>query len=426
MRGGLCWTLGLAMTLSAVPWFCGGLQAEEASSLRLVPFPKEVKIQTGRFALDRPLVLTTASEQAKLLGEMIAGELKRAGVAAPKVQTVAPTGEAEKNALVLSTAGAKGLGETHARAGATPEDYVLQVHADGVRIQGQGPAGLFYGVASLCQLIRANRQGTNLPCLTIRDWPSIRWRAYQDDLTRGPSSTLDTLQREVRLGAGLKMNVFTYYMEHQYAFSKHPVIGPAGGSLLPEELKALVAYAQPWHVDILGNQQSFGHFYHILKHNEYAALSENASKWVVSPVNEDSYRLLDDMYSEVIPLLPFPFFNVCCDETGGLGTGASKPLADKIGVGGVYARHLRRLHDLLKDKYGKRMMMWGDIILHHPENLKEIPTDTIMLTWGYHAEDSFENQIIPFAKSGYEFFVCPGVNNWNRILPDFNEGRPKI
>ena len=42
-----------------------------------------------------------------------------------------------------------------------------------------------------------------------------------------------------------------------------------------------------------------------------------------------------------------------------------------------------------------------------------------MLTWGYDARASFEDQIIPFAKSGYEFFVCPGVNNWSRILPDF-------
>jgi len=63
--------------------------------------------------------------------------------------------------------------------------------------------------------------------------------------------------------------------------------------------------------------------------------------------------------------------------------------------------------------------MWGDIILQHPDHLEEVPKDTIMLTWGYGDRPSFENQIIPFAESGYEFFVCPGVSNWSRILPDF-------
>jgi hypothetical protein len=42
-----------------------------------------------------------------------------------------------------------------------------------------------------------------------------------------------------------------------------------------------------------------------------------------------------------------------------------------------------------------------------------------MLTWGYDPRNSFEDQIIPFARSGYEFFVCPGLNNWSRIIPDF-------
>ena len=49
-----------------------------------------------------------------------------------------------------------------------------------------------------------------------------------------------------------------------------------------------------------------------------------------------------------------------------------------------------------------------------------------MLTWGYDARTSFEDQILPFAKSGYEFFVCPGVNNWSRILPDFGVAMTNI
>jgi hypothetical protein len=77
-------------------------------------------------------------------------------------------------------------------------------------------------------------------------------------------------------------------------------------------------------------------------------------------------------------------------------------------------------------KYGKRMMMWGDVILNHPDKLDQIPKDVIMLTWGYDARDSFEDQIVPFAKSDYEFFVCPGVNNWRRVLPDFRRAAVNI
>jgi hypothetical protein len=278
------------------------------------------------------------------------------------------------------------------------------------------PAGVHYGLQTLCQLIRANRRENALPCLEISDWPSLRWRCFQDDMTRGPSSRLETLKFEAALGSYLKLNLMTFYMEYQYAFKKHPKIGPTNGSLTPEELSALVEYAKPLHLDLLGNQQSFGHFAQILKHTDYAALRETAD--VLTPVREETYRLLDDLYSEVCPLVPFPWFNVCCDETWGLGEGPSRELAAQIGVGGVYVRHIARVHDLLK-KHGKRMMMWGDIILQHPGDLNKLPQDTIMLTWGYDARESFEDQIVPFAKSGYEFFVCPGVNNWSRILPDF-------
>ena len=72
------------------------------------------------------------------------------------------------------------------------------------------------------------------------------------------------------------------------------------------------------------------------------------------------------------------------------------------------------------------MMMWGDIILQHPDKLDQIPKDTIMLTWAYDPRASFEDQIVPFARSGYEFFVCPGVDDWSRILPNFGEAALNI
>jgi hypothetical protein len=393
--------------------------ANGEAPLRLIPFPKEVRMQSGLFSLAGPLVLEMSEAQSETGLSLLNAELKAAGLGTAQARTLGASFPAFRLAASSGSLTCPSLSQLTA-----PESYALDVRETEIVCAATNSAGLFYGLQTLRQLIRANRQGESLPCLSIRDWPSLRWRCFQDDMTRGPSSTLGTLKFEVSLGAFLKLNLMTFYMESQYAFKKHPKIGPPEGSLTPQDLSVLVVFAKPLGLDILGNQQSFGHFSQILKHPEYARMRETDN--VLTPVREETYRLLDDLYSEVCPLLPFPWFNVCCDETDGLGAGPSRELAAKIGVGGVYVQHIRRVHDLLRDKHGKRMMMWGDIILQHPNNLQDIPKDTLMLTWGYDARASFDDQIVPFAKSGYEFFVCPGVNNWSRILPDFGVAATNI
>lgn len=383
---------------------------------RLIPYPKEIQAAEGLFAMDRPLEVVAPAGELWLIGVQLREECRAAGWPLPHL-TAAPDRGAS---LRIASPGSAVWPELALRDGATGDDYALEVGTEAIVVRALESRGLFYGVQTLRQLIRANRSGNGLPCVAIRDWPcALAWRAFQDDLTRGPSSTYESIAREITLGALFKYNLFTYYMEDQYQFRKHPEIGPADGSLAPEEMKALVAHAAACHIDILGNQQSFGHFGNILAHEEFAPLAETPN--ILSPVNEESYTLLDDMYGEIAPLLPCPFFNVCCDETDGLGTGPSKALADRIGVGAVYVGHINRIHDILRDKYGKRMMMWGDIIIRHPDQLANIPKDTIMLAWCYEALDNFDKLFEPFVKAKFDFFICPGVNNWGRILPDFRK-----
>jgi len=400
---------------------CLAADASTAKDLRLIPFPKSVRLDKGGFPLEGDLSIIVGKDAAdRFAAQNLCEEIAARTAVRPQIsERLRPSTEGLHTLYLQSVAEPiESADRPKISREGDDEAYALRVSPSGVVIRSRGSRGLFYGVQTLKQLIRANMHNGAIPCLIIHDWPSFRYRGFQDDITRGPSPCLETLKREIRLGAEVKQNFFTYYIEHQYAFSKHPEIGPVNGSLRPQELKKLVAYAERLHVEIIGNQQSFGHFEDILRHKRYAHLRETPS--LLCPTIEESYELLDDLYSEQIPLLKSPFFNVCCDETWGLGRGPSKDLATEIGVGGVYARHLRRIHDLLKDKYGKRMMMWGDIILQHPEHLKEIPKDTVMLTWGYDARGSFEDQIIPFARSGYEFFVCPGVSCWRWILPNFS------
>ena len=71
-----------------------------------------------------------------------------------------------------------------------------------------------------------------------------------------------------------KLNMHSFYMEHTFASESHPLIGPAGGSLTPDEIRELVAYARRYHVELVPEQQTFGHLHKALRLEKYSDLAE--------------------------------------------------------------------------------------------------------------------------------------------------------
>jgi hypothetical protein len=140
---------------------------------------------------------------------------------------------------------------------------------------------------------------------------------------------------------------------------------------------------------------------------------------------EESYQFLDDVYKEVVPAYSGGYFNINCDETFGLGEGKSKALFDSIGIAGIYALHINRLNELLK-KYGKKILMWGDIAASHPDIVPKLPKDITVIVWGYHAADSFDYAIFPISDQGLNFWVAPGVNCWSNVFPDLKSAEINI
>ncbi len=94
--------------------------------------------------------------------------------------------------------------------------------------------------------------------------------------------------------------------------------------LLSNNGKIFQNYAAGYNITWLGDFQSFGHFNNILNTPEYSHLGESGT--LISPVNPESYKFLNDIYSEMVPAFNAPFFNINCDETFDLGKGASKDL----------------------------------------------------------------------------------------------------
>src|SRR3989442_14761711 len=130
----------------------------------------------------------------------------------------------------------------------------------------------------------------------MNDWPTMRWRGISDDISRGPVPTVDYIKRQIRTEAFFKLNMHSFYMEHTFGSEAHPLIGPAGGSLTPAEIRELVAYARRYHVELVPEQQTFGHLHKALWLGKYAEVAGTPYGDVVSSQQEGTYKLIADWY----------------------------------------------------------------------------------------------------------------------------------
>ena len=305
------------------------------------------------------------------------------------------------------------------------EGYILRVDTERVVVAGATSAGVFYGLQTLKQLIRGEPGRTYIQGVKIVDWPAMRWRGVSDDISRGPVPTLDYIKRQLRTFAAYKLNMHSFYMEHTFASKAHPLIGPEGGSLTAEEIRELVGYAKSYHIEMVPEQQTFGHLHKALRFEKYNPLAETPYGDVLSPQQEGTYKLIADWYRELNELFPGKFFHIGEDETFELGEGQSREAARAKGVGAVYFEHLNRVRDLLK-QYDRKLMFWGDIALNHPDLIGNIPKEMIVANWDYGPKDDYTNRIKPFKDAGLEQFVCPGVWGWNQIFPNVDSSSKNI
>ena len=130
--------------------------------------------------------------------------------------------------------------------------------------------------------------------------------------------------------------------------------------------------------------------------------------------NRNTLNLLKSLYAEFLPNFSSPLFNVACDEANELGTGWSKKRCEQKGQTRVYLDFLLQIHRLVTN-HKRRMMFWGDIILHHPDLIPQLPRDITALNWGYESHHPFDRQAPLFARSGIPFYVCPGTSSWQSI-----------
>jgi hexosaminidase len=238
------------------------------------------------------------------------------------------------------------------RAGAAGEAYGLDVTPQGLVIESQGDAGLFYGAISAWQLATpdSGRGPVVIPATRISDAPRFAWRGLMLDSARHMQSVAfieDMLDRMARA----KLNVLHWHLTDDQGWrlqiAKHPKLTEVGGWRVPAgagapdvdpktgqprrvggfytqaEVREIVAYAAARHITVVPEIEMPGHAQAALAaYPELGATIPPPGR--VSPdwgvhtqlfnVDEATFRVLDDVLDEVMALFPSRYIHLGGDE----------------------------------------------------------------------------------------------------------------
>jgi hexosaminidase len=352
--------------------------------IQIIPKPASLIPGEGKFILTSTTPVCV-SANARRVGEFAKEAL---GLTA----AVEECGDARKpTAILLTTVGAD--------AALGKEGYTLQVTPEGVVARASQPAGLFYAVQTLRQLLPAGG-GSALPAVDIQDAPRFPWRGLMLDVCRH-FFPLDFILRLIDAMALQKLNVLHWHLtddqgwrieiQHYpgltevgsrrkaspYPTNRRELDGvPHGGFFTQAQVKQVVAYAAERFITVVPEIEMPGHAMAAL--TSYPELGctggpyEVRTFWgveedVFCAGNEQVFTFLQNVLDEVLELFPSQFIHIGGDECPKVRWEACPKCQAVIKEKGLKDEHelqsyfIRRIEPYL-NAHGRRLIGWDEIL----------------------------------------------------------------
>jgi hexosaminidase len=310
--------------------------------LSLIPAPAEMNRKVGAFVITPETVI--AADAANQRNAVYLRDL----IARPTGFRLAVQSEAVDSTNVIR------LTTSEDRDTLRREGYRLDVSPGVVCIEAPEPAGVFYGIQMLRQLLPIEIESRafipdvvwKAPCVSIKDAPRFQWRGYMLDEGRHFHGKA-TVLRALDLMALQKLNVFHWHLTDnqgwridikrypklteigsvrqgttKWLVGKHDGV-PHSGYYTQEEIKEIVAYAAQRHITIVPEIEMPGHSKAALAaYPELSCLgspTEVATRFgptwdVFCPGKESVFTFLENVLDEVMALFPSPFIHIGGDE----------------------------------------------------------------------------------------------------------------
>ncbi len=387
--------------------------------LILLPAPRQLKIRPGKFTFTDGRLIQIDSDDPQSLF-----------FTAKRIQAALRKNLGVAWEIVASRAVPQDLAGVVLRPGDASikhgQGYRLDISPEKTTLAAKTNTGIFYAAATLIQIIQQHEPETNfIPALTISDWPDFPVRGVMLDISRDKVPTLETVMDLVDRLAGWKVNQFQLYIEHTFAYHQHPEVWAKASPFTGQDIMELDAYCRERFIELVPNQNTFGHMNRWLEHKRYVHLAETTTgwdawgthfdtPWSINPTHPGSLKLVKSLLDEYLPYFSSKSINVGCDEPFDVGQGKNKELVEKVGRGRVYLDFVKKIYDEVTAR-GRKTQIWGDIIIEYPDLIPELPGDITVMEWGYEATHPFDEHGAHFAKAGLQYYVCPGTASWNSI-----------
>lgn len=403
------------------------------AQLGLIPKPAKTTINIGEFLINKETVVIATGKAKEEADKFVALISEAMGF---KLQLVDK--EVSKNMILFE------ISDTLSAVG--KEGYKLDVTKEGIKIKASKAAGLFYATQTIRQLLPKEIYATqlqkniswSLPCVSIEDTPRFAWRGYMLDVSRNFFDA-NHIKRLIDRMAIHKLNLFHWHLTDDEGWrieiksypklteigawrGKNEALPPSrgsgderyGGFYTQEEIKEIVKYAAERHIQIMPEIDVPGHSKAILvAYPELAPDVSVSSKSVqgiannvLSPVKEETYKMLDAVMGEISDLFPFDYIHIGGDEVNTAAWTNSKACLKFMKQNNLKTGYelqnffIKRMETLIKS-HGKKLIGWNEII--HGGNLS---TETAVMSWtgtgpGYKS-----------AKKGHPVIMTPGQHTY--------------
>jgi hexosaminidase len=385
--------------MPAVVAFAVACSPPKVQPIALVPVPVSVRAQEGNFEVTSAtrILVDSASRE---IGEMLAAYLRPAtGFALAVVRDASGAGIS----LRIDPSSGASLGS---------EGYRLRVSSRSIELSASAPAGLFYGVQTLRQLLppavfgqeMARGVRWSVPAVTIEDRPRFAWRGMHLDVGRH-FMPVEFVKRYIDLLALHKMNTFHWHLTEDQGWRieirKYPrltevgawrsgtIIGRPnrdstqnrydsirhGGFYTQDQVRDVVAYAAARFITIVPEIEMPGHAQAAIAAYPYLGVTGDTLEvwkgWGVSEnilnVEESTIRFMQDVLTEVLELFPGPYIHVGGDEavkTQWERSARVKERMRELGVADAHALQswfIHRMDEFLTAR-GRRLVGWDEIL----------------------------------------------------------------